>query len=148
VYQKNDGTTRKVLRPTERVGTVVFTGIIQNLSAEEEQSEKIMAILQSAIDPVVQINEQGIIQFVNSACCKVFKYQQSEMVGQNVSMLMPQPHSLLHDSYLQNYCSTGVRKVLGIGRKLRGRRSDRSTFSLHLSLSEARIDGTVFMIPS
>lgn len=144
--RRRDGSTFSIyltLSEAKINGAVVFTGIIRNLSTEEKQSEKIMAILQSAIDPVVQINQQGTIQFVNSACCKVFQYQQSEMVGQNVSMLMPQPHSLLHDSYLQNYCSTGIRKVLGIGRKLHGRRSDGSTFSLHLSLSEVRIDGAV-----
>jgi PAS domain S-box-containing protein len=116
---------------------------MRNLSSEEQEGEKMMAILQSTIDPVVQIDDRGIIQFANSACCKVFRYHQSELVGQNVSILMPDPHSHLHDSYLRKYISTGKRKVLGIGRKLYGRRSDGSTFSLYLTLSEANVDGAV-----
>jgi len=87
----------------------------------------------------VQINKEGIIQLVNPACCKVFKYLENELLGQNVKILMPEPHASLHDSYLKNYTSTGVKKVLGVGRKLRGRRSDGITFGLYLTLSEAKI---------
>jgi len=144
--RRKDGSTFRIyltLSEAKINGELLFTGIMRNLSSEEQESEKMLAILQSTVDPVVQINGLGIIQFVNSSCCQVFRYQQSELVGQNVSMLMPDPHSHLHDSYLQNYISTGIKKVLGVGRKLRGRRSDGSTFSLFLTLSEANIDGAI-----
>jgi PAS domain S-box-containing protein len=144
--RRSDGSTFSIyltLSEANINGVKLFTGIMRNLSAEEQENEKMLSILQSAIDPIVQINEDGIIQFVNNACCKVFKYYQNDLLGQNVSMLMPEPHSHLHDSYLKNYITTGMKKVLGIGRKLRGRRSDGSTFNLYLTLSEAKIDGSV-----
>jgi len=79
-----------------------------------------MAIVASAVDPIVEINQDGIINLVNAACCSTFQYKEKELLGQNVSILMPEPHSYLHDSYLKNYLTTGVKKVIGIGRKLRG----------------------------
>jgi hypothetical protein len=57
---------------------------------------------------------------------------------------MPEEHASQHDSYLENYVTTGIKKVLGVGRKLRGRKSDGSTFSLFLSLSEASIGIRIF----
>jgi PAS domain S-box-containing protein len=125
-------------------GVVLFTGIMRDLSMEEAEHERMLAILTSAVDPIVQIDHQGVIQFINPACCKTFQYAEQDLLGQNVSLLMPQPHAKLHDSYLKNYATSGTKKVIGIGRKLRGRRKDGTTFSLYLTVSEAKIDNKLF----
>jgi len=124
-------------------GKTVFTGIIHDTSEADQERDRLLAILTSAVDPIAQIDKKGIIRMVNPACCKVFKYQESELLGQNVNILMPEPYKKLHDSYLENYVRTGVKKVMGIGRKVRGQRSDGSTFSLFLTLSEARVNNEI-----
>jgi two-component system sensor kinase FixL len=116
---------------------------MSDLLKEEEEHERILALLISSIDPIVQIDENGVIQFINPACCKAFQYDAIELINQNIKLLMPEPHSKLHDSYIKNYFTTGVKKVIGIGRKLRGRRKDGSTFGIYLTLSEAIINDVV-----
>ena len=65
----------------------------------------------------------------------MFGYTVEEMVGNNVSMLMPEPHRSQHNGYLQQYLETGKAYVLGVGRELLGRRRDHSTFAIELSVS-------------
>lgn len=125
-------------------GKTVFTGIVRDLSMEDQQNERLRSILTSSVDPIAQIDAKGMIQMVNPACCSVFKYQEKDLVGQNISILMPQPHAQMHDSYLQRYATTGKKNIIGIGRKVRGLRSDGSTFSLFLTVSEAKIGNDVY----
>jgi PAS domain S-box-containing protein len=125
-------------------GKTVFTGIVRDLQTEEQHKERLLSILTSSVDPIAQIDAKGIIQTVNPACCKAFRYLEHELVGQNVSKLMPHPHAHLHDSYMQRYATTGNKKIIGIGRKVRGLRSDGTTFGLFLTVSEAKIGNDVF----
>jgi two-component system, LuxR family, sensor kinase FixL len=89
---------------------------------------------------MVVIDEQGIILSFSAAAEKMFGYVEGEVVGENVSMLMPSPDRERHDGYLKNYRDTGVRKIIGIGRVTTGRRRDGNTFPMELSIGEAWID--------
>jgi PAS domain S-box-containing protein len=71
----------------------------------------------------------------------MFGYQAADVIGRNVSMLMPEPYSSEHDHYLRRYQMTGERRVIGIGREVLGRRRDGTTFPAHLSVAEMTIDG-------
>jgi len=99
------------------------------------------SILATVPDAMVVIDEKGIILSFSAAAEKMFGYAESEVVGENVSMLMPSPDRERHDSYLHNYLETGERKIIGIGRVTTARRRDGNTFPIELSVGEAWIDG-------
>jgi len=99
------------------------------------------SILATVPDAMVIIDEEGLILSFSAAAEKMFGYAESEVVGENVSMLMPSPDRERHDGYLRNYRQTGVRKIIGIGRVTTGRRRDGNTFPMELSVGEAWVDG-------
>jgi two-component system, LuxR family, sensor kinase FixL len=124
-----------------------FTGIVRDISqlkqAQESVSKsekKFRRILETAIDPVISIDEKGIILLCNPAAEQKFGYPAAEMVGQNVKMLMPSPYREEHDTYLANYMRTGKEQIIGMVRELEGERKDGSVFPMELSVSEV-LDG-------
>ena len=107
----------------------------------EIDSVLLKSIFETAVDAILVINGDGIIHLVNPATEKLFGYQSAELVGQNVSMLMPEPYHSSHDGYLENYHKTGERKIIGIGREVEGWRKDGSSFPMYLSVAQARHGG-------
>jgi PAS domain S-box-containing protein len=105
------------------------------------QALKLQAILESAIDAIVTIDNAGIIETVNPAALALFQYRREEFIGRNVSFLMPEPYQAEHDGYLRNYRETGTKRIIGIGRQVVGRRADGSTFPMQLGVSEFHVDG-------
>ncbi|WP_119269519.1 PAS domain S-box protein [Taklimakanibacter deserti] len=105
-------------------------------------ASKLEAILNSAVAAIITIDTKGIIDSVNPATERIFGYAASELVGQNVHILMPEPFHSEHDGYLSNYLTTGKRKIIGIGREVVGKRKDGTTFPLDLAVSEFFADGT------
>jgi PAS domain S-box-containing protein len=113
-------------------------------AAEEDvraSEARYRSLFEVAVYGVLTIDERGIIESANPAAERLFGYSSSEMIGRNVSTLMPEPYKGEHDSYLQNYLRTGVRKIIGIGREVVGRRKDGSTFPMDLAVSESQLDG-------
>jgi PAS domain S-box-containing protein len=102
---------------------------------------QLAAILQSAVDAIISIDAGGVIESVNPATEKLFGYSATELIGQNVKVLMPEPYRSQHDSYIRQYRHTGRRRIIGIGREVVGQRKDGSTFPMHLSVSEYEIEG-------
>ena len=111
----------------------------QDTAALRDAEERMRAILETAVEGIITIDERGNMELVNPAAEKIFGYSAAEMVGRNVNMLMPAPHREAHDGYIANYLHTGEAKVIGIGREVAGRRKDGSTFPMELSVSEVRL---------
>jgi PAS domain S-box-containing protein len=101
----------------------------------------VQAILETAVDGIVSIDAAGTILSVNRATERIFGYSPEELLGHNVTILMPSPYREEHDRYLSAYLSTGQRKIIGIGREVMGRRKDGTYFPLDLSVGEAVVDG-------
>jgi PAS domain S-box-containing protein len=106
---------------------------------DSESASRLKAILQTAVDGIITIDERGTIEMVNPSASRLFGYQPGELVGQNVRILMPEPDRSNHDDYMQNYHSTGVARIIGIGREVTGRKKDGTTFPFHLSVSEVQL---------
>lgn len=102
---------------------------------------RFQAILDSAVDGVITIDRRGRIETVNPAAEKLFGYTQAELIGENVSVLMPAPYREEHDGYLEKYHQSGERKIIGIGREVTGKRKDGSTFPIYLAVSETEFEG-------
>lgn len=108
-------------------------------SALYDSEITLRAILDTIADAVVAANAKGVIQMFNPAAEKLFGYTQEEVIGRNLNLLMPSPDHEAHDSYLANYLRTGVKKIIGIGREVQGKRKDGSQFPLYLSVGDAAL---------
>jgi two-component system, LuxR family, sensor kinase FixL len=97
------------------------------------------AILNTAIDAIITIDERGIILNANRALQKLFGYLPSELIGKNISCLMPEPDRSSHDGYLAKYQQTGRAAIIGIGRQVVGQRRDGSLIPVDLAVSEIRV---------
>lgn len=99
------------------------------------------SILATVPDAMIIIDQMGMILSFSAAAEKMFGYAEQEVIGENVSMLMPSPDRERHDGYLKHYRDTGVRKIIGIGRVTTARHRDGNTFPIELSVGEAWVDG-------
>ena len=97
---------------------------------------RMTAILTTATDSIITIDIHGIIQSVNPASERMFGYTAAEMLGHNVTMLMPTPYREEHDRYLDSYLRTGIKSLIGVGREVQARRKDGTTLAVDLAVSE------------
>ncbi|HUU33008.1 MAG TPA: PAS domain S-box protein [Vicinamibacterales bacterium] len=115
------------------------------LSVQADELLKIQAlhraVVETIVDGVIMIDQRGRMEWTNEAALRMFGYEAGEVMGQNVRMLMASPDAEHHDSYLERYLRTGDRKVIGIGREVRGKRRDQSEFPLYLAVGETHVDG-------
>jgi PAS domain S-box-containing protein len=119
----------------------VVVDVTERKQAEQDilaREELLQAILDTAMDAIITIDQRGIIQSVNAVTERMFGYTAAEMIGQNVSMLMASPDREAHDGYIARYLETGERHVLGISREVDGRRKDGSIFPTDLAVSEIK----------
>ena len=98
-------------------------------------------IIQSAVDAIVVIDAQGRIELFNPAAERLFGYTDAEVIGRNVSILMPSPYRDEHDGYIRRYLEEGQARIIGIGREVQGLKRDGTLFPLHLSVAEMVVDG-------
>jgi two-component system sensor kinase FixL len=104
-------------------------------AAREAHLESILATVP---DAMIVIDERGIIQSFSAAAERLFGYAPSDVIGQNIKLLMPSPYRENHDGYIERYLTTGERRIIGIGRVVVGERKDGSTFPMELAVGEMK----------
>ncbi len=118
--------------------------ISERKQAEEtlqESEEQLRTVLESSVEGIITINEQGIVESFNPAAERMFGYSASEILGKNISMLVPEPHHSEHDGYLKNYLETNKKKIIGTRCEVDAQHKDGTIFPIELSVSEAFLVG-------
>ncbi|MBN2894410.1 MAG: PAS domain S-box protein [Campylobacterales bacterium] len=104
----------------------------------EESREYLNNIMESAIDGIVAIDAAGMIQTFNKAAEALFGFSREEVIGRNVSLLMPEPHQSRHDGYISAYLRSGVAKAIGHTLELEAQRKDGTRFPISLRVGEIK----------
>jgi len=94
------------------------------------------AVMNTLVDAAIVIDETGEIQVINPAGEAIFGFKAEELIGRNVTVLMPEPYHSGHDNYIHNYIRTGEKKIIGIGREVQGKRKNGDVFPMSLAVGE------------
>ncbi len=104
---------------------------------------RLKAIIDTAIDGIITIDDKGLIESVNLSALSLFGYSQNELLGENISILMPDPYKREHDGYLETYNRTRIPKIIGIGREVQGMTKNGRIFPLRLAVSEVILNDRI-----
>ena len=139
VVRLADGTPNYIVKIIE---DITDWRIAQSLLITGEAQYR--AIFDSALAAIAVIDERGMIQSLNPAAIRIFGYELDDIIGNNISMLMPEAIAAKHDSYLARYKMIGKRAIIGIGREVEGLRKDGTTFPIDLTIAEWKQDGKTY----
>ncbi len=138
----------KITSLQQQIETLGLLWLIHDMTSRQ-QAETVLhdsearqqAILQTAVDGIITIDERGIVESFNLGAERLFGYTADAVIGQNISMLMPAPYQEEHNGYLARYRQTGEPHIIGIGREVRAQRRDGTMFPVALAVSEVHLDG-------
>lgn len=117
------------------------TDRVQTQQGLEDQEARLSSILNAAPEAIITIDDQGIIGSFSPAAEKTLGYTAEEVIGQNVKILVPEPHQHRHDAYMSHYIETGEKKIIGIGRETAARHKDGTDVPIRLTVAEWWISG-------
>ncbi|MFT5377867.1 MAG: PAS domain S-box-containing protein [Candidatus Latescibacterota bacterium] len=117
------------------------TGVANEVTETHQAEERFSAAIRHIVDAFIIIDDRCIVQVCNPATERIFGYSAGEVIGQNVSLLMPEPFHSEHDGYVGRYMVTGVKTIIGTSREVEGRRRDGSFFPVRLSVGEFVVGG-------
>lgn len=157
VMERPDGSrqllTGGVLPHRHDDGTIGFLGLLHDITDGQRIADFLLrrdpfisTVLNAVVDGVVMADRRGVIRSINQACCRLFGYEEGELLGRNLSVLMPPPFSRDHNKYIDTYMDTARPKIIGIGRDSLGKRKNGAVFPIHLSVGEARVNGEVVFV--
>ncbi|WP_281555837.1 CHASE domain-containing protein [Thalassomonas sp. RHCl1] len=115
----------------------------RQLQLEQRRSQ---VILDTTLNAIITINGAGLIQSCNPAGQKLFGYRETELLNNNIKMLMPSPYAQQHDKYLNNYLTSNIGHIIGGGREVTGLKKDGSTFPMFLSVDKASLEDTIIFV--
>ncbi|PHR15246.1 MAG: PAS domain-containing sensor histidine kinase [Sphingopyxis sp.] len=133
-----------LVNPSGEIDTVLISfqdlSALNNAESKLNQANSILkSILKTIPDAMVVIDEEGVISSFSATAEKMFGYDQREIIGKNVEILMPEPYKAAHDGYMQRYLQTGEKRIIGIGRTVVAQKKDGTTFPIQLEVGQAKI---------
>ncbi|MEJ2612874.1 MAG: ATP-binding protein [Candidatus Thiodiazotropha sp.] len=138
---------KKLIYANGAITAMILLGLVGVFTSGKRQLAqlqiRLQAIVETANDGIVTIDDQGIIQTINPAMEVVFGYRAQEMIGNNISMLMPEPYHSNHDGYLKRYLRTGESTIIGIGQEIEGKRKNGTVFPMDLSVSQLKLSSGI-----
>ncbi len=127
---------------------VGYCGVLRDITAEldrervlRENEARLRSMIDTVPDAMITMDDHGIVQSFSAAAERLFGYPAAEVIGQNISMLMPEPDRARHDGYLARYRAGGARHIIGKARRVFGQRKDGSVFAHELHVGEFEVDG-------
>lgn len=124
-----------------RVFNAMTQRIVEHERALAESGEQLKAVLDNVHGAIIVIDDHGHIESVNRAAANIFGYSEAEVLGNNVSMLMPSPYRDEHDQYLRNYLETGAAKIIGVGRETKALTRAGNIIDIDLAVTELTLAG-------
>lgn len=117
----------------------LYARIRRESRERRESEERLRAVVETAVDGIITIDGSGRVESFNPAAARLFGYSEAEVIGRNVSMLMPEPDRSQHDGYLRRYLGTGERHIIGVGREVTAQRKDGTRVPVSLAVSEMHL---------
>src|SRR5690606_41452016 len=77
-----------------------------------ESTKLLQAIIENAIEGIITIDDEGLIESINPAAIRLFGYEPHELIGKNISHLMTEPYKSRHDADIAHYLNTGQKKII------------------------------------
>jgi PAS domain S-box-containing protein len=109
-------------------------------TASSEHAAHLQAVLNTTVDPIITIDETGVIESFNKAAERTFGYTAAEAIGQNIKILIPAPYTQQHNDSMKRYLATGEKRVIGKGREVVAQRKNGDLFPIDLAVSEVKVD--------
>jgi len=118
-----------------------------HLFTQIQRSEaRLRAVVETAVDGIVMIEGDGRVCAFNPAAERLLGWRAQEVMGRNVSMLMPAPHQQAHDGYLQRYLLTGQANIIDSGREVQARHKNGELVDIRLAVGRvAQVDQPLFV---
>jgi PAS domain S-box-containing protein len=138
---RRDSSRRQKVETLRRAHDALETQMDARAAELRDSHARLQSIIDSAVDAIIVIDANGRVESFNRGAERLFGYPAAEVIGRNVSILMPSPDREQHDHYLARYLTTGEAKIIGIGREVIGRRRDGTGVPVHLSVGEMSIGG-------
>ena len=113
--------------------------LLRGAGESRHRQAQLQSILDTVPEAMIVIDDRGIMRSFSMTAEQLFGWSANEVIGKNVSILMPTPYRHEHDDYLRRYLTTGERRIIGIGRIVVGERKDGSTFPMELAVGEAQV---------
>jgi two-component system sensor kinase FixL len=130
-----------ILQPLTVEQQTLLLGAMVDITESTFRIAEIQAILDTAVDAIITIDQDGVIEAFNQSASRMFGYQAEWIIGRNIRMLMPEPHRSAHDGYIGRYLTTGDARIIDIGRELTAVDADDREFPIYLAVSEIQVAG-------